>query len=88
MIHTTITHRVTFKYEVTLATFDGRYDREIDVAGTYSVNVAGDPADWQIETCSANLDRDQWSALEDAIAGLIDGDVADLDCDDSIQVAA
>ena len=85
MIHTTITARHTFPYDLTLTFSNGRYDREVDVTGTYSVNVGGDPADWQIETCSADLDRDEMSALEDAIAGQIEADVADLD---EVELAA
>ena len=80
--------RVTFDYDVTLTIFDGRYDREIDVAGTYSVDPLGEPGDWRIETCNRNLSRWEMWTLEDEVSKQVDDDLADMDCDDSAQEAA
>lgn len=70
-------HRVTFDYAIDLPIFDGRYDREIYCEGTYSVNLNGTDTDWRIETCNQRLSQWDWSSLEDGIAELIEGDLAD-----------
>ena len=76
-----------FKYDLTLTIFDGRYDREIDCEGEYSVNIGGAPTDWRIETCNHELNEWDWSGLEEAIADQIDGDIADwlADQDDPVD---
>lgn len=69
--------RLTFNYDVTICTFDGRYDREQDVSGTYSIDPFGAPGNWRIETWSCDLGRDGMEAVEDEVAKQIDADLAD-----------
>lgn len=67
--------KAKFDYSIPLTFECGGHDVEVLAEGEYTVHLR-DPAQFAIETCTADLSDDVWESLEEAIAEQAVDDVA------------